>query len=338
MHRALGVVPVAMLVALVPIAFAGPAERVTLTLDWTPNPDHVGFYDAEANGLFARAGLDVTIRAPSDPTAPLKLVGAGTSDLAVSYEQELFFAATKKLPVVAVAAVVPQPLNSIIAIEREIKSGRDLKGKTIGITGVPSDYATLDTALRSAGLARRDVRVVTVGYNLLPALLAHHVDAVLGVYRNIEGIQLQLRGLHPSIIPVDRLGVPTYDELVLVANRTRLRDDASYRSMVRRFVAALIAGTSDARGHPAEAIVVLKRVTASDAKFLARAVPATLRLLNGPDGAGCLAVSAWQRFGDWMRTSGLLKRAVPAVEVVDPSFLPSRCRKAGQRAGHRARH
>jgi len=108
------------LVALVPAALAG-GQKVTLTLDWTPNPDHVGFYDARGTGLFARAGLDVAIRAPSDPTAPLKLVGVGRSDLAVSYEQELFFAAAKKLPVVAVAAVVPQPLNSFMAIEPQVK-------------------------------------------------------------------------------------------------------------------------------------------------------------------------------------------------------------------------
>src|SRR5438067_9820962 len=220
------------------LAFAAPAHKVSLTLDWTPNPDHVGFFDARDTGRFAHAGLDVAIRSPSDPTAPLKLVGAGRSDLAVSYEQELFFAAAKKLPVVAVAAVVPHPLNSFMAIEPQIRSLRDLEGRTIGITGVPSDYATLDTALASAGLTRKDVQVVTVGYSLLPALLAHRVDAVLGVYRNVEGIQLQLRGLRPTIIPLDRAGVPTYDELVLVASKTRLHNDPGYRSMVKKFLTA----------------------------------------------------------------------------------------------------
>src|SRR5713226_9118679 len=243
---------VAAALSLVPAASAG-GRHLTLTLDWTPNPDHVGFYYARDTGLFAKAGLDVSIRAPSDPTAPLKLVAVGKSDLAVSYEQELFFAAAKKLPVVAVAAVVPQPLNSFMAIEPKVKSLRDLKGRTIGITGVPSDYATLDTALRSVELTRKDVKVVTVGYNLLPALLSHRVDAVLGIYRNVEGIQLQLRGLHPTIIPLDRAGIPSYDELVLVANKTRLRDPA-YHSIVQRFVTAFLAGTADARSHPSRAL------------------------------------------------------------------------------------
>ena len=305
---------------------SGTAKHVALTLDWTPNPDHVGFYYARGKGLFAKAGLDVAIRAPSDPAAPLKLVAAGTSDFAVSYEQELFFAAAKKLPVVAVAAVVPQPLNSLIAIEPQIRSLHDLAGRKIGITGVPSDYATLDTLLQAVGLTRKDVQVVTVGYNLLPALLAHRVDAVLGVYRNVEGIQLELRGLHPTVIPVDRAGVPTYDELVLVATRTRLRTDPSYSSAVKAFVGAFLAGTAEARSHPSRALAILKHVTASDTRFLARATPATLRLLAGPEGVGCLHVSEWQRFGDWMHARGLLKQQVPAASVVNASFLPARCR------------
>ncbi len=303
------------------LAFAGGPQKATVTLDWTPNPDHVGLYDARDTGLFARAGLDVTIRAPSDPTAPLKLVGAGKSDFAVSYEQELFFAAAKKLPVVAVAAVVPRPLNSFMSIEADVKSLRDLRGRTIGITGVPSDYATL----QSAGLSGK-VKVVTVGYNLLPALLAHRVDAVLGVYRNVEGIELQLRGLHPTIIPVDRAGVPTYDELVLVANASRLRTDGAYRSETQRFVTAFLAGTIDARTHPARALAILKRVTASDRAFLARAVPATLKLLAGRSGVGCVSPAEWGRFGRWMHAHGLLEKPVSASAVVTTRFLPARCR------------
>lgn len=319
MSKTVLVAAIAVLVVLVPTALAG-RQHVSLTLDWTPNPDHVGLYDARDTGLFARAGLDVTIHAPSDPTAPLKLVGVGKSDFAVSYEQELFFAAAKKLPVVAVAAVVPRPLNSFMSIEPKVKSLHDLRGRTVGVTGAPSDYATL----KSAGLAET-VKVVNVGYNLLPALLAHRVDAVLGVYRNVEGIQLQLRGLHPTIIPVDRAGVPTYDELVLVASKSRLRDPA-YRAETRRVVSAFVAGTVDARSHPARALAILQRATASDRRFLARATSATLRLLAGPKGVGCLSVAEWQRFGDWMHAHGLLEARIAASNVVTTQFLPPRCR------------
>lgn len=304
----------------------GRVAHVTLMLDWTPNPDHVGFYYARDTGLFGKAGLDVSIRAPSDPTAPLKLVAAEASDLAVSYEQEVLIAAQKGLPVVAVAAVVGRPLNSIMAIDPQIRSLRDLRGRTIGITGVPADYAALDAALHSAGLSRADVKVVTVGYSLLPALLSHKVDAVLGVYRNVEGIELEQRGFHPTVIPLNQAGVPTYDELVLVANSDRLRRDPVYRHRVGRFVTVFLSGEQQARAHPKRALAILGKVTASPASFLARATPATLALLPGSRGIGCLRRDEWRRFEDWMVKAKLLNASVPLDRAMTTRFLPNRCR------------
>lgn len=309
----------------IPSAFAG-ATKVSVLLDWTPNPDHVGLFYAQDEGLFAKRGLDVSIKTPSDPTTALKLVAAGRVDYAVSYEQEVFFAAAKKLPVVAVAAIVPRPLNSIMAIEPQIKSVRDLKGKTIGVTGVPSDDASLATALERAGLTTADVKVQHVGYNLLPALLAHRVDAVLGVYRNVEGIELRQRGLHPTVIPLDRAGVPTYDELVLVASADRLHSDPAYAAETKRFVAGFLAGTAAARAHGKTALAVLAKETASSRKFLAAATPATLALLSGPGGVGCMRTADWTRFGVWMHKRALLKRSVPASAAMTTRFLPARCR------------
>ena len=319
MRKALLALPLVLALAACGSGGDGDAARhVTLTLDWTPNPDHVGFYYARDTGRFRTADLDVSIHAPSDPAAPLKLVAAGRSDLAVSYEQEVFFAAAKKLPVVAVAAVVSQPLNSFMSINPSIRSVADLKGRTIGITGVPADHA----ALASAGLAH-DVKVVNVGYNLLPALLASNVDAILGVYRNVEGIELRQRGLSPTVIPLDRAGIPTYDELVLVANSERLRSNKEYASTVQRFVDAFLLGTDEARAHPDRALEILDKVTASKRSFLAASTPATLELL----GDGCLSEQEWARFGAWMHEHGLLTKPVPASDVVTTRFLGSHCQQ-----------
>ncbi len=169
--------------------------------------------------------------------------------------------------------------------------------------------------------------MVTIGYNLLPALLAHRVDAVLGVYRNVEGIELERRGLKPTVIPLDRAGVPTYDELVLVASAKRLRSDPTYVSTVGRFVRAFLRGTAAARGNPAGSLAVLRKATEGDADFLARATPATLALLAGPQGVGCLSATQWQRFGGWMHARKLLAKRIPAATVMTTRFLPARCKR-----------
>ena len=318
---------VALVIALVGCGVGAPPRssaprRVSLMLDWTPNPDHVGLFVAQRELYLSRAGLAVTVRSPADPTTPLKLLAAGRTDLAISYEPELFFAAAKHLPVVAVASVVPEPLDSVISL-RPLPSIRALRGRSIGITGVPTDDAFLDTMLAHVGLARGDVRVVHVGYDLLPALVSHRVDAILGGYRNVEGIQLAQRGLRPSILPVDRAGVPTYDELVVAANSDRLVHDAAYAREVRDFVGALAAGDRTARDDPAVALDAVSRRTQSTHAFLVRSVPATTALLRD---APCLDETSWAAFGAWMVRRRLLARAVPASSVATTKYLPARCR------------
>lgn len=310
-------------------AGATPSRSVSVTLDWVPNPDHVGIYWARDRGFFARRGLEVSLHSPSDPAAPLKLVALGRTDLAVSYEPELFFSAEKGLPVRAVAALVPVPLNSLIAkASSGIRTARDLRGRSIGISGLPSDYAILHTIERHAGVPRSAVKAVNVGYNLLSSLLAGKVDAILGGYRNVEAIQVAQRtGRQPTVLPVDRLGVPSYDELVVVANADRLRSDATYRDTVRRFLAALVAGTRQARAHPAQAEALMAKVTSEQRSFLARSVPETLRLLAPPGGRpiGCLSVAAWRSYGAWMLRTGLLGKRVDVRALVTAAYLPHRC-------------
>src|SRR4051794_10575036 len=213
-----------------------PERQVTLALDWYPNADHVGLFTGIDHGIFMRHGLRIDPRPPSDVSDPIKLVAAGRADLGISYEPELFFAQQQHAPVVAVAAIVPTALNSIIAPGGHgISSPADLRGKTIGVDGSDSTHAYVDTVLRSSGVDPADVHQVTVGFNLVPALLSGRVDAVAGAFQNIEGAQLAARGQHPVVFPVDRFGVPSYDELVVVANSDRLHSDAGYAAETRRF-------------------------------------------------------------------------------------------------------
>ena len=293
---------------------ATSAKHMTLVLDWVPNPDHVGIYSAMDKGFFARSGLTVTARPPSGVSDALTLVGAGRADVGVSYEPELFFAQEHHAPVAAVATIVPTALASIIASGSSgIHSPADLRGKTIGVDGTESTAAFVDRVLSSAGLGSGDVHVVDVKFNQVPALLGGKVDAVAGVFQNIEGVLFAMRGLHPVVFPYDRYGVPAYDELVVVANADRLRDDADYRTTVREFVAGLAAGTDWAKAHPGAAVAVMRRHSADDYRnVLEQSVPATLRLL----GTGPPPEAAWARFGTWMFESGLLDEKPDAAALI----------------------
>jgi putative hydroxymethylpyrimidine transport system substrate-binding protein len=309
------------LAALLPAACGGSASggttartQVNLVLDWVPNPDHVGIYAAMDRGEFSRRGLDVTARPPSGVSDPITLVAAGRADIGISYEPELFFAQDHHAPVAAVATVVPTALASVIAAGSSgIRSPAGLRGKTVGVDGTQSTAAFVGQVLASAGLSTDDVHLVDVKFNQVPALLGHKVDAVAGVFQNIEGVLFSMRGVHPVVFPYDRYGVPAYDELVVVANADRLRDDAAYRSTVRRFVSGLAAGTTWAKGHPAAATAVMRRHSADDYRdVLSQSVPATLRLL----GVAAPPPAAWTRFGAWMYRSGLLDARPDAAALI----------------------
>ena len=254
----------ALLATLSAIAACGEKEEATapaatrsldLMLDYFPNADHAGIYQAIAEGDFRRAGLDLKLRVPSDPAAPLKLVAAGKVDLAISYEPELLLARDKGLPVVSVAALVQEPLTSIISLgSANIDSVADLEGKKVGTAGIPYQSAYLRTIVESAGLDPDRVDQVDVGFNLVPAMVSKRVDATLGAFWNYEGVQLELERKDPKIIRIERAGVPTYNELVVVAKEDTLRKRGP---LVRAFLQALAQGHLALRRDPTRGIDAL---------------------------------------------------------------------------------
>jgi putative hydroxymethylpyrimidine transport system substrate-binding protein len=299
------------------------AQPLRLTLDFYPNADHAGIYMAQKLGYFEEAGLDVSIEAPSDPAAPIKLVAAGQSDLAISYEPEVVLAHEKGLDVVAVGALVNRPLTSLIWLAKSgIKGVADLKDKTVATAGIPYQDAFLKTILARVDLSSQAVKNVNVGFGLLPALLSDSAQAMLGGYSNVEGVDLRQRGKSPVVTPVDQLGVPTYDELVLVANRASLEADPE---KFRLFVAALERGTAAAAARPNAATqAVLEANHDLDPKLTAAEVEATLPLLSARTGDqpyGYMDPAAWKAFAGWMRDNGQISSLPEPAELLSNDYL-----------------
>jgi putative hydroxymethylpyrimidine transport system substrate-binding protein len=302
----------------------GDSQAVSLALDFYPNPDHAGIYMAEELGYFDEAGLEVAIEAPTDPSLPIKQVAAGRTDVAISYEPEVILAREQGLDVVAIAAVVNEPLTSLIWLSKSgIKGVPGLKGRTVAYAGIPYQEAFLETILARGGLTTGDVKAVNVGFNLLPALAGGSADATLGGFRNVEGVDLRERGLKPVVTPVDQLGVPTYDELVLVAQRETLEAEPE---KFRLLIAALERGTDAAVAKPNAATeAVLAANDALEPKLTKAEVDATLPLLGARvEGQpyGYMDPAAWKRFGAWMRDNELIATLPSAADLLTNDYLP----------------
>jgi putative hydroxymethylpyrimidine transport system substrate-binding protein len=301
------------------IALGGCGEKVDvlrpsadrqfqLMLDYFPNADHAPIYAAQARGDFRQAGLDLKIRQPSDPSAPIRQVAAGRVDLAVSYEPEVLRARSSGLHVVAVGALVRGPLTSIISLPKaKIAAPKDLKGKTVGTAGIDYQHAYLQTILEQANVPQKSVKERNLGFNLVPGLVSGKVDAILGGFWNYEAIDLQQRGKKPRVIRMNQAGVPDYDELVLVAN-----SDALDRSgpLIRRFLNALRRGERALQRNPAKGVDALVNANRDlDPKLQAASVKATLPYFAPPAGKpyGWQDPAKWARFAAWMQDNGLIK-------------------------------
>jgi putative hydroxymethylpyrimidine transport system substrate-binding protein len=260
---------------------------------------------------------------PPDPAAPIKQVAAGRVDLAISYEPEVLRARDQGLNVVSVGAIVQKPLTSIISLpEGKIRKPADLRGKTVGTAGIDYQSAYLRTILSDAGVPENSVKERNVGFAFSPALLTGRIDAALGAFWNYEGTELRLRGKKPRVIRMEDAGVPTYNELVLVANADALERDAA---KLRAFIGAVSRGTRDLKANPDAAIDGLLEANPDLDPELQRAVvEVTLPLFFAPKGKpfGWQSPAEWDAFSAWMEDNRLLENPGDPQASYDNELLP----------------
>lgn len=298
-----------LIAALALTSLALPAaaqEKVRLLLDWFVNPDHAALVIAKERGLFTKQGLDVELIAPADPNAPPKLVAAGQAEYAVSYQPTLQMLAAEGLPLVRVGVLVAQPLNSLVALEDgPVKAIADFKGRKIGYSIAGFEEALLGAMLETAGLTLKDVTLVNVNFALTTALMSKQVDGVIGAFRNFELNDLALNKAKGRLWEVEKNGVPTYDELILIAKRETV-DVAR----TKKLLAALAEATAWLRANPDEAWGIFSKSGKElDSELNKLAWRDTLPLLAADPTA--LDRSRYQAFADFLVKRGLIKQAPP---------------------------
>jgi len=304
----------------------GGLERVDLVLDYLPNADHAPIYAAQATGAFKAAGLDVHIQTPSDPAAPLKLVAAGRADIAISYEPELLLARDKGAHLASIGALVQKPLTSIISLGGKVTTPKDLKSTKVGTAGIPYQSAYLKTIATGAGVDPASIHEINVGFNLVPSMLSKKVDATLGAFWNIEGVQLRREHKQPTIIRMDQAGLPTYQELVFVADNDKLQEKG-VGDVMRRFLQAVARGAKAVKADPdvgADALV--KADPDLNRDFTLATVKATLPVFFPDDQSfpfGYQNADEWKAYGQWMLDNGLVK-TLPTPTSLTNEFLPGR--------------
>ena len=297
----------AMLV--VPMGQANAAEKITVLLDLFVNPDHATLIIAQEKGYFKKRGLEVELIAPADPSDPPKLVAAGKADLAISYQPQLHLQVSEGLPLTRVGTLVATPLNSLVVLkDGPIKSLSDLKGKKIGYSISGVEDAMLKAMLEPNGVSLSDIELINVNFSLSPSLLSGQVDAVIGAFRNFELNQMDIEGYPGRAFYPEEEGVPAYDELIVIANNSKI-SDPRYKT----FMLALEDAVQYLVNHPDDSWkLFIKKHKELDDELNKRAWADTIpRFALRP---AALDVGRYDRFAKFMLDQGLIKKIPPVKD------------------------
>ncbi len=233
--------PLTLLLSLCYCQLAGALTPVKLVLDWYINPDHAPILMAEQQGYFMAQGLDVQLIEPTSSSEARNLVLSGQADLALDYEPETLLAIGQGLPLITVGILVPTPLSCLAVLAHSpIQNMQDLQGKTIGYSGDALEAAFLNTELGPI-----HATLLPINMDLSQALLSHKVDAVNGMMRNVEPIMLAKIGVQTHLFYPENNGVPTYAELIFLANKNHLNP-----KMITAFMTAVSEGAAYVQAHP----------------------------------------------------------------------------------------
>jgi len=295
--------------------------HATLMLDFVPNAVHAGIYRALAAGYYKRAGIDLSVIAPGSTSDPLALINAGKIDFALADGIDVAQQIALGHDAEAIMAIVQAPLGAPIALASEhLNSPAGLEGKTVGITGVPSDLAALDTVVRDAGGNPKKIHIVTIGFNGVADLEAGKIAAFTGYWPD-DGVTLQVSGYPITDFKLNQWGGPDYPGLVAFTTRRLIDNDPR---LVRAFVAATVHGYEDTLRDPGRSLTdLLKLNPAIQRKLASASLDAYLPIYDaGGVSDGTLVASKIAALSNWLLRNHLIAHAVSPQRFGTNAFLP----------------
>lgn len=306
-----------------PLKCPSRSEIIAVTLDADPGPENAGLVMAQAEGFFTDLGLEVSVGGPKNSARAVRYVTTGIDAIGVAQQPQVVLAGEEGgPPLVGIGKVIAQSNAALIWLPRSgIREVADLEGKTIGFPGVPFQEDFLEEVLAEAGLTLEDVTIKRTNYKSADALTEGRVDAIFGGTWNIEGAALEAKGAEPVIKRAQDLGLPPYEELVVIAPAKCVKKRPQ---LFRDFMVAVARGTKAALKHPAKAVDLTAENYELDPRFQRRDLraqfAATLPLLSEDahmDLAKADALIAW------MHEKGMVEEEPPAARLFTNDLLGS---------------
>ncbi len=310
--------PLALLAA--PLATVQANEKVTLLTSWFAQAEHGGFYQALAEGTYAKHGLDVTIRMGGPQVNGMQLLLGGKADVIVGYDLQVLKGLEQQLPAVAIAAVFQGDPQGMLTHD-DVKGLDDLKDKTILVAGGGGGQTSWWPWLKAKyGLSDAQARPYT--FNLQPFIAGPTV--VQQAYASSELYQARKAGVKAKFFLFADDGYPPYGS-TLVTRRDVIE---SRPEVLQRFVDATMEGWKSYLANPAPANALIKKDNPDMTDDVLAWGVETLKqykLVSGGDaasgGIGVMTDARWQKTRDFMVGAGLLDKSVDWKQGYDLRFV-----------------
>lgn len=314
-----------LIVALSPPLAAQAPDRLVFATDWLAQAEHGGFYQAVAEGIYRRHGLDVTIRMGGPQVNGLQLLAAGQIDVAMGDALQALSAVEQGVPVVAVAAAFQKNPTVIIA-HPGVSRIEELKGRPIAI-GAASNTTFWPWLKQRYGFTDDQKR--PYAFSVQPFL----ADPKLSQqgFATSEPFAIEKAGISPVVFLLAESGYPPYSEALIVTRATLDKR----RDAIRRFVAASAEGWRSYLANPAPGNALIRKDNPQMGEELLAYGLAKMKAYGIVDGgdagsAGLLTMTdaRWQATVDFLRSAGLAKPSVDyakawTIDVVrDVRVLP----------------
>jgi len=278
-------------------------EKVSLRLNWLYYGFHSFFALGVDKGFYKDEGLDLTVGDGQGSGRAVQIVGAKSDTFGLSDGTSVIAGASKGAPIVAVMGVMNKsPFAVISRADANIKTVKDLEGKTIAATTGESGLTIFPAILKANNLNSDAIKFVRVdGAGKLVAILEKRVDAMLGGLEN-QSLILAQRGLAVTNIAYSDVGANTLG-LVIHVHKDTLEKNPK---IVQGFIRATQKAIAFTEKNPDEAIAALARIKPDLDKVLAmQQLKAGLMLVRAKGGEN--QPIGWMNPADWETTLNMAR-------------------------------
>jgi len=303
---------VPILAAMSIAAGAQQPERIVFATDWLAQAEHGGFYQALAEGTYAKHGLDVAIRMGGPQVNGLQLLAAGQLDVVMGDALQVLSAVEQGVPITAIAATFQKNPTVIIAHPGVAKL-EDLKGKPIAV-GAAANTTFWPWLKQRYGFTDDQKR--PYAFSVQPFLVDRNLSQQ--GFATSEPFSIEKGGVAPVVFLLAEQGYPPYSE-VLAVRRDML---AKRADAMTRFVRASAEGWKSYLANPAPGNALIKRDNPQMGDELLAYGHRKMKeyaIVTGGDvpAAGLLTMTdrRWQQTLDFLRATGLAKPNVDYAQA-----------------------